>query len=296
MRVSRRTALISLAGAGALLGLGGSGVALVDAEVIPGKSTLNSVLGRCAAPVPPAALRGRPQPPVLGSFRSAKRRREVGFAISFPPGYADGAHLPVCLALHGYGGDSRSALDAGDYPQFIAGTPGTAFALAAVDGGNGYWHPHPADDPLGMLVEEFLPVLRGRGLDTDRIAVAGWSMGGYGALLAALTYPTRFRLAVATSPAIFHSYADAHRVSPDAYDSPAEWDAFDLTARAAGFRGLPVRIAIGSGDPFVAAVRTLRDRLPDPGVVEVSTGCHDNRFWAYAAPAQVRAISSALVP
>ena len=294
MRVSRRAALLALASAGGLLGLGAGGVALVDAEVLPGRSALNRALGRCAAPAPPATLRGTPQPPVVGSFRSAKRRREVGFAISYPPGYADGAHLPVCLALHGYGGAARAALNCGDYAAYLAGRHGAPFALAAVDGGNGYWHRHAGDDPLGMLVEEYLPLLRSRGLDTDRVAVAGWSMGGYGALLSTLTYPTRFRLAVATSPAIFHSYADARRVNPGAYDTAPEWDATDVTARAKEFAGLPVRIAIGSGDPFVPAVRALRDRLPDPGIVEISTGCHDNVFWSYAAPAQVRAISGAL--
>jgi S-formylglutathione hydrolase FrmB len=145
-----------------------------------------------------------------------------------------------------------------------------------------------------MLVAEFLPLLATRGLNTDRVAVAGWSMGGYGALLAALTYRTRFRLVVSTSPAIFHSYADARRARPGAYDSPEEWSEYDLTARAAEFAGLPVRIAIGTGDPFVEAVRTLRDELPDPSVVDISTGCHDHAFWSYAAPAQVRAISAAL--
>jgi enterochelin esterase-like enzyme len=293
MGISRRAALLSLAGTGALLGLGGSGVALVDAEVVPGKSALNVALGRCDPPAPPPARRGTAQPPVTGSFRSAKRRREVGFAISYPPGYADGAHLPVCLALHGYHSDAWAALHTGDYPQLIAGLT-VPFALAAVDGGDGYWHPHPQDDPLGMLATEFLPVLAARGLDTERVAVAGWSMGGYGALLCGLTYRTRFRLVVATSPAVFHSYADVQRVRPGAYDSADEWSRYDVTARAAEFAGLPVQIAIGSGDPFVAAVRNLRARLPDPGVVKVTTGCHDNTFWSYAAPTQVRAISQAL--
>jgi enterochelin esterase-like enzyme len=293
MGISRRAALISLAGAGALLGLGGSGVALVDAEVVPGKSALNVALGRCDPPAAPPARRGSPQPPVTGTFRSAKRRREVGFAISYPPGYAEGAHLPVCLALHGYRSDSRAALGTGDYPRLIAGAA-SPFALAAVDGGDGYWHPHAEEDPLGMLVSEFLPLLASRGLDTDRVAVAGWSMGGYGALLCGLTYRTRFRLVVATSPAVFHSYADAQRVSAGAFDSPDEWTRYDVTARAAEFGGLPVRIAIGSGDPFVAAVRKLRDLLPDPSVVKVTSGCHDNTFWSYAAPDQVQAISQAL--
>jgi len=287
-----------------LLGVGGAAVAvvaggygLVEAEVLPGKSRLDSALGRCDAPAPAATLRGTPGPLVTGDFRSARRRRQVAFVISYPPGYGDGSPLPVCLALHGYSSNGRAAVSAGDYPQFIAGAvrAGAApFALVGVDGGDGYWHPHATDDPLGMLVDDLLPVLAARRLRTDRLAVAGWSMGGYGALLCGLTWRDRFRAIVATSPAIFHSYADARRVNPGAYDSPAEWSAYDVTARAAEFAGLPVRVAIGAADPFAPAVRTFRDKLPDPHVVESWTGCHDNTFWASAAPAQVKAISAAL--
>jgi hypothetical protein len=120
MRISRRAALISLGGAVGVLGLSSGGLALVDAELLPGKSALNKVLGRCDGPIPAPALRGSPQPPVIGSFRSAARRREVYFAISYPPGYGDGSKLPVCLALHGCGSDGRAGIDAEDYPQFIA--------------------------------------------------------------------------------------------------------------------------------------------------------------------------------
>jgi S-formylglutathione hydrolase FrmB len=284
-------------GAVGLLGSSAGGVALVDAELLPGKSVLNDALGRCDAAPPPTALRGVPQPPVVGSFRSAARRRDVNFAISYPPGYSEGANLPVCLALHGYGSDATAAINAGDYPQFIAGAvrDGVApFVLAAPDGGNGYWHPHAEDDPLGMLVEEFLPLLGSRGLRTDRVAVVGWSMGGYGALLCGLTYRDRFRMIVASSPAIFHSYSDARHVNAQAYDSPDEWARYDVSARAKDFAGLPVQIAIGAADPFAPAVRDLADRLPDRSVVQIATGCHDNRFWVSVAPTQVRAISSAL--
>ena len=297
MLMTRRTALMSLGGAIGLVGLSAGGLALVDQELLPGKSMLNLVLGRCDAGRAPTALRGAAQPPVFGRFRSAARRREVDFAISYPPGYDDGADLPVCLALHGYRSDAKAAIGSGDYPQFIAGAvrDGAApFALAAADGGDGYWHPHVDDDPLGMLVEEFLPLLASRGLRTDRVAVAGWSMGGYGALLCGLTYRDRFRMIVASSPAIFHSYADARRVNEGAYDSPDEWARYDVSARASEFTGLPIGIAIGAADPFAPAVRDLRDRLPDGSVVQIATGCHDNRFWTSAAPAQVRAISGAL--
>ncbi|WP_238448871.1 hypothetical protein [Micromonospora sp. 4G55] len=56
-----------------------------------------------------------------GTFRSPARRREVAFALSYPPGYAPGARLPVCLALHGYASDAAAAVRSGDYPAFIAG-------------------------------------------------------------------------------------------------------------------------------------------------------------------------------
>lgn len=296
MPITRRRLLQSLGAAVGVTGLGAGGLALVDAEVLPGRSVLNHALGRCDA-AQPDAPRGAAQPPVTGSFRSAARRREVAFAISYPPGYAPGAKLPVCLALHGYAADAGTAIAAARYPEFLAGAlrDGVApFALAAPDGGDGYWHPHAADDPLGMLVDEFLPLLAARGLRTDRVAVAGWSMGGYGALLAALTHRDRFRAVVATSPAVFHSYDDARAVNAGAFDSADEWARYDVTARAREFAGLPVRIAIGAADPFTPAVRTLRDRLPDPGAVRIGTGCHDTDYWTSVAPEQVRAISAAL--
>ncbi|MGW5672821.1 alpha/beta hydrolase [Micromonospora sp. NPDC003776] len=296
MPVTRRRLLQAAGAAVGLAGLGAGGVALVDAGVLPGRSVLDHALGRCDAR-PPDAPRAAVPPPVTGSFRSVARRREVGFAIAYPPGYAPGALLPVCLALHGFASDARAAVGAGAYPQFLAGElphGAVPFAIAAVDGGDGYWHPHPDDDPLGMLVDEYLPLLAGRGLAADRVAIAGWSMGGYGALVAALTHPDRFRAVVATSPAIFHSYADARRVNAGAFDSAEEWARYDVTARAREFAGLPVRIAIGAADPFTPAVRALRDRLPDPGVVEIRTGCHDGDFWTSVAPGQVRAISAAL--
>ncbi|TWG27515.1 S-formylglutathione hydrolase FrmB [Micromonospora palomenae] len=297
MPITRRRALAWLGVAFGAAATCAGGAALVDAAVLPGRSVLNQALGRCAAADPARELRATPGPSVSGTFRSPARRREVAFALSYPPGYAPGARLPVCLALHGYASDAAAAVRNGDYPAFIAGAvrAGAApFVLAAVDGGDGYWHPHPDDDPLTMLTGEFLPLLASRGLRTDRVAVAGWSMGGYGALLCALTRPELFRAVVATSPAIFHSYADARAVNPGAYDSAGEWDRYDVLARAREFAGLPLRVAIGAADPFTPAVRAWRDRLPDPEVVRISTGCHDGRFWTSVAPEQVRAISVAL--
>ena len=297
VRITRRAAITAVGGAAGLIVLGGTGLALVDAEVLPGRSVLNNALGRCDAPQPPDSLRAAPGPTVTGTFRSARRGREVGFAIGYPPGSGPGDRLPVCLALHGYGGNGAAALTSGGYPDFMAGAVRDGvppFALAGVDGGPGYWHPHATDDPLNMIFEEFLPLLAARGLDVSRPAVAGWSMGGYGALVCALTRPHLFAAVVATSPAIFHSYQDARAVNPGAYDSPGEWTEYDVTVRARELGGAPLHIAIGAADPFAAAVRKLRDRLPDPSVVTIGTGCHDGGYWTSVAPDQVRLIAAAL--
>ncbi len=295
--MSRRGALLGLGAVGIVAAASAVGYGLVENEVVPGKSAVDRALGRCDAPTVAPALLATPGPTVSGDFRSARRRRQVSYTICYPPGYRDGARLPVCLALHGYSSTGREAAGTADYPSLVAGlvaSGGAPFALVGPDGGDGYWHPHATDDPLGMLVDDLLPVLAGRGLDTARLAVAGWSMGGYGALLCGLTWPGRFRAIVANSPAIFHSFEDARRVNPGAYDSPEEWHRYDVTARAKEFAGLPLHVTIGAADPFLRAVATFRDHLPDPGVVEVTTGCHDGRFWTSVAPAMVTRISRAL--
>ena len=68
--------------------------------------------------------------------------------------------------------------------------------LVAVRGGDTYWHPRASgEDALAMLLDEFIPYCR-RELRLGGAAgeaVMGWSMGGYGALLAAESRPRGFQ-------------------------------------------------------------------------------------------------------
>lgn len=294
MALKRRALLL---GALAVAATGAGGLAAVEHRVVPGRSALDRALGRCDIDVPPTDLPAGTT--IEGTFTSALRRGPVNFALGYPPGATPDARLPVCLVLHGFGSTARAALDAGRYPSYLArhvAGGGAPFVLAAMDGGPGYWHPHPDDDPLGALFDEFLPLLERRGLTTDRIAALGWSMGGYGALLCGLTAPSRVVAVAASAPAFWRSYDESRRVNALAFSSAQEWARFDVLSRAPELRGVRLHIDCGQSDSFAPAVRALRDRLPDRSAVHLAPGCHDNHFWQYAAPAQLAMIGSALRP
>src|SRR5260370_13653109 len=110
-------------------------------------------------------------------------------------------------------------------PQALAlwvdGGPLPPMAMAAADGGPGYWNPHPGDDPMAMVIDELIPLCRRRGLGLQAIGTLGISMGGYGALLLAEKYPRLITAVAAIGPAVWTSYGQARAVNPGAYPAAA---------------------------------------------------------------------------
>jgi dienelactone hydrolase len=178
--ISRRTALLGAVG---VLGVGTGGWAAVEAGVLPGQSRIATWITE----FPPGVPEVDTGPLVSGTFTSARRNgARTAWSVSYPPGRGD-APLPVLIALHGRSGTHTGAFGTSLYlDRFLADAVqhGTApFAIASVDGGDhSYWHPRRDGDVAAMLLDKFLPLLTSRGLKTDRIALLGWSMGGYGAL------------------------------------------------------------------------------------------------------------------
>jgi S-formylglutathione hydrolase FrmB len=184
-------------------------------------------------------------------------------------------------------------MDALHAVDFVAAA-GLAFAVAAVDGGESNWHRRASgEDRMRMLLEEFLPLLRRRfGLDAR--AVMGWSMGGYGALLAAEQRPAVFRAVAVSSAALWTSYPEQHAAVPDAFDSAADYAEHDVFAGAARLAHTAVSISCGTADPFLAADRAFAARLPRRPAGEFMAGCHDDDFWRRMLPAQVRFVGRAV--
>src|SRR6476661_8891649 len=139
-----------------------------------------------------AAVPGTPAPRVdvaSGSFTTKFRPdTPTGWCLATPvvAGY-DQAKMPVALFLHGTGSDNRFLFDdlgiqAVLQRYLVDG--GTPFAIAAVDGGDTWWHPRAdGTDTQSMLLAEFLPLLASQGFDTARFGLLGLSMGGFGVLL-----------------------------------------------------------------------------------------------------------------
>ena len=213
------------------------------------------------------------------SFFSAARGQDVSYSIFWPRGPRP-HHL--VLALHGYGNDHSAAENDLGMSEFQAeaianGTP--SFAVVSVDGGDGFYHPFHGDDAGAMIVNELLPRLASAGLDTRRIGLYGWSMGGYGALrLATILGVERVAGVAAVSAALWQSPSDAPAVS---FTGPDDYTRYSVMHAQAALSGIPIRLEDGDGDPFLNADREFAATFSaDSGVhLSVTSGGHNPGYW-----------------
>jgi S-formylglutathione hydrolase FrmB len=269
------------------------------ARELPLRAWWNRVSGACGdpGPIPPPSA----SPSRTGTFRSDVLGTEVGYALAVPPGYRLGEAMPVAFMLPGRGGRAAESFASTRFPDFVAqgvAERGVApFGLAALDGGSSYWHPRASgEDRMAMLVEEFVPMCADRwGLGEGRRAVVGWSMGGYGAILAAELHPGTFDAVAAASPAIYRTYDEVRAADGDEFDSAEDLARFDAFARVEALQGIPVRIDCGTADPFYANDKAFADALRPPPAGMFFKGCHDGGSWRVIAPGQVDFLGAALV-
>jgi dipeptidyl-peptidase-4 len=206
--------------------------------------------------------------------------RQLRVGIVLPRGHTDGSPLPVLMDP--YGGPHflrvQSAQRLWFEPQWLADQ---GFAVIVADGrgtpgrGRG-WARAVKGDLAALALEDQVAVLCEVAalhpeLDLTRVAIRGWSFGGYLAALAVLRRPDVFHAAVAGAPVTEWRLYDTFYTErylgtdPDGADRSA-YDGSSLLDDAAGLRR-PLLLIHGFADDNVLTAHTLRlsQRLTESG-------------------------------
>jgi dipeptidyl-peptidase 4 len=202
--------------------------------------------------------------------------REIRTAVLLPSWHRPGQRLPVLLDPYGGPGAQRVLKARSAYltSQWFAEQ---GFAVVIADGrgtpGRGpEWERAVAGDLAGPALEDQVAALREAAarfadLDTGRVAIRGWSFGGYLAALAVLRRPDVFHAAVAGAPVTDWRLYDTHYTErylgrPDV--DPAPYDRtslIEMTERAGLSRpgdAAALLLIHGLADDNVVVAHTLR--------------------------------------
>ncbi len=194
--------------------------------------------------------------------------RAVATAVLLPAEH-DGRPLPVLLDPYGgpHGPRVVRSHNAHLGSQWFADQ---GFAVVVADGrgtpGRGSaWERAVHHDLATAVLEDQVDALHAAAeehgvLDLDRVAIRGWSFGGYLAALAVLRRPDVFHAAIAGAPVTEWRLYDTHyteRYLGDPGERPDVYDASSLLPLAAGLRR-PLLLIHGLADDNVVAAHTLQ--------------------------------------
>jgi dipeptidyl-peptidase 4 len=206
--------------------------------------------------------------------------RELRVGLVLPRDHKPGRTLPVLMDPYGGPHHQRVMANLNRWlePQWFADQ---GFAVIVADGrgtpGRGItWARAVLGDLAGPVLEDQIAALTAVAesepdLDLDRVAIRGWSFGGFLAALAVLRRPDVFHAAVAGAPVTDWRLYDTHYterylgVDPDGADRSA-YDASSVLGDAPALRR-PLLLIHGLVDDNVVAAHTLAlsQRLTESG-------------------------------
>ena len=194
-------------------------------------------------------------------LRSESMGLDVGYNVALPAGYEGGdARYPVIYFLHGRGGNENS--DAGGFSSMVRGAVNAGTMPPAIcvfpNGSLSFYLDDPERQVFGetLIVNELVPEVDRRyrtiAAGSGR-ALAGFSMGGAGAVRLAIKYPELFAAAGSWGGAV------GTRYNPDLLRLTRE-NAAQLKERQVG-----LLLVIGADD-MLADNQQLADLLQEVGV------------------------------
>jgi dipeptidyl-peptidase-4 len=209
-----------------------------------------------------------PQPRFIDAGPTAIRT-----AVLFPSWHQPGTRLPVLLDPYGGPGAQRVTKSAAMYltSQWFAEQ---GFAVVVADGrgtpgrGPAWDHLIAGDFATGVL-EDQVTALRAAAeafsdLDAERVAIRGWSFGGYLSALAVLRRPDVFHAAVAGAPVTDFRLYDTHYTERYLGDPGREAAAYEQSSiiddpeRTGAAAARPLLIIHGLADDNVVVAHSLR--------------------------------------
>ena len=221
-----------------------------------------------------ASLAEEPRVPAPAPVIFAAGPREVRTAVLLPTGHQAGdRRLPVLLDPYGGPHAQRVLATSAAYlePQWFADQ---GFAVVIADGrgtpGRGpEWERAVAGDLATPVLEDQVAALEAAAarfpdLDTGKVAIRGWSFGGYLAALAVLRRPDVFGAAIAGAPVTDWHLYDTHYterylgIPGDGNDSYDSSSLVSFAERQALSHQRPLLLIHGLADDNVVVAHTLR--------------------------------------
>lgn len=226
----------------------------------------------------------------------------VAFNIILPHGYAgSGKRYPVLYLLHGVdGGENRYmewvththvVRDAAQYDEIIVMPEADrSWYTNSRTNSKLAWEDYLVLDLIPYVDSHYrtVPSRSGR-------AIAGMSMGGYGAMKLALKHPQLFSAVASLSGALSHAHWSDGEPLPPFWSSSN--DVFKLAKTLSPQHSLQIYISVGEEDPFLQVNRqfvALLSRLKVPYLYREFPGGHVYTVWDKELPV-VLAIQAAVI-
>jgi S-formylglutathione hydrolase FrmB len=225
--------------------------------------------------------------------------RDLGINVIVPPNVGPEGERSLLVFLHGRGGYEGTFNDAvfRGLPS-LHGRRGPVVAFPA-GGVHGYWHDRADGDWGKWVVDEVIPLVIHRfGIDPQRLAIGGISMGGFGAYDIALENPGRFCAVGGHSPALWF---DGSETAPGAFDDSADFERNDVVEAVQtdpeAFGDTRIWNDYGDEDPFRVYDEGFVAAL-EAGNADLSAhswpGAHEGGYWDAHWPAYQRFYVNAL--
>ncbi len=243
-----------------------------------------------------------------GIFCSLALQREMHYRILLPQEYAEGGRFPVLYLLHGLYGDYQNWATRTGVENYARGLHLLIVMPDAADS----WYTNsatiPADKFEDYIVKDLIPEVDqhySTVRDRHARAIAGLSMGGFGAVKLALKYPELFAFAGSLSGA-FNAPQDLDELRPEFRAKLVEVFGNkgnstraenDISRLLGATRQAPLPyfyVACGASDFFLDVNRALIAQLTSRHMVyeyHETSGGHTWEYWDQAVQPMLQVVA-----